>query len=106
MADRSVFDRNNDGLKLFLGFLELFVRFYDLLDRRNLLLWLPGFVECRKQLVGVHAVGNLGRHAAGRRVRMGQEPARLQLGQLVSDRRRRDLQPCALHQRAGADRLA
>jgi hypothetical protein len=53
VARRCVLDRHDDRLKLFFRFLELLVRFYDLLGCRDLLLRLPGLVECHQQLIGV-----------------------------------------------------
>ena len=60
----------------------------------------------REQLVRVQPVRLLGRDAAGRRVRMREQAARLELGELVADRRRRDAQTGALDEVPRADRLA
>src|SRR5215510_9375967 len=53
VARRCVLDRRHNRLKLFFGFLELLVRFYDLLDCRDLLLRLPGLVESGEEFVGM-----------------------------------------------------
>ena len=60
----------------------------------------------RQQCLGMQAIRELGRDAAGRRMRVGQQPARLEFRELVPDRRRGDLQACALDQVVRADRLA
>ena len=59
----------------------------------------------REQLVDVEPVARLGRHAARRGVRMGQQADPLELGQLVADGRRRHAEPGALDERLRADRL-
>ena len=53
VARRRVLDGYDDGLKLFFRFLELLVKFYDLLQRRDLLFRLTRFVESGDQLVRV-----------------------------------------------------
>ena len=62
---------------------------------------LPG-----EQLVGVEAVALLGRNAARRRVRMGEQASRFELRELVAHGRRRHAQLAALHEVPRADGLA
>jgi hypothetical protein len=60
----------------------------------------------RQQLVRMQPVGALGRDAAGRRVRMREQPSRLELGELVSDRGRRHAQSGTLDEIARANGLS
>ena len=55
---------------------------------------LPG-----EELVGVQAVGPFGRDAAGRRMRVREQAARFELGELVADGRGGDAEPAALDER-------
>src|SRR5436305_15225270 len=48
-----VLDGDNDGLKLFVRLLELLVKFYDLLEGRDLFFRLSRFVESGDQLLSV-----------------------------------------------------
>src|ERR1043166_2380030 len=48
-----ILDSDDDRLKLFLRVLKLLIRFYDLLERRDLLLRLSRFIESGDQFVGV-----------------------------------------------------
>src|SRR5437016_7925581 len=48
-----VLDGDNDGLKLFFRLLELLVKFYDLLEGRDLFFRLSRFVESSDQLLSV-----------------------------------------------------
>ena len=59
-----------------------------------------------QQLVGVEPVAGVGGHPPGRRVRVAEQAARLQLGQLVADGGRRGVDAAALDQRLRADRMA
>jgi hypothetical protein len=63
-------------------------------------------LETLEQDVDVRSVSALGRDAAGRRVRVGQEPERFQLRELRSDGRRRDGQLRARDEVLRADGLA
>ena len=47
VAHRHVLDRRDNRLQLFFRFFELLVKFYDLIECRDLLFWLPRFVERR-----------------------------------------------------------
>ena len=53
VARRHVLDRHDDRLKLFLSLVELRVKFYDLLECRDLLLWLSRLVESGDQFISV-----------------------------------------------------
>ena len=53
VAHRRVFNGDDNGLKLFFRFLELRVKFYDLIERRDLLFRLSRFVESGDELVSV-----------------------------------------------------
>ena len=59
-----------------------------------------------QQLLGVQPVAGVGRHAAGRGVRMAEQAQRLQLGELVAHGRGRRVDGAGLDQRLGADRMA
>ena len=59
----------------------------------------------REQPVDVDAVAGLGRHAARRGVRMREQTAPLELGQLAAHRRRRHRHAGALDERLRPDRL-
>src|SRR5882672_905009 len=59
-----------------------------------------------QQRIDEEAVPRRGRHAAGRGVRAGDESHVLQVRHHVADRRRRQVEPGVLRQRARADRLA
>ncbi len=63
-------------------------------------------IDPSEHLLGVHVVAGARRDAPGRRVRMGEEPERLQLGELVANGRRREAEPGALDERLRADGLA
>ena len=45
IARRRVLDGHDDRLELFFGLLKLLIRFYELLERRDLLFRLSRFVE-------------------------------------------------------------
>src|SRR5437899_12933888 len=51
IAHGHVFDRRDDGQKLFFGFAKLLMRFYDLLERHDLLFRLSRLVESLEQFV-------------------------------------------------------
>src|SRR5216117_2237455 len=53
VAHCCVLDGDNDGLKLFVRLLELLVKFYDLLEGRDLFFRLSRFVESGDQLLSV-----------------------------------------------------
>src|SRR5260370_37865017 len=53
VAGRHIFDRRDYRLQLFLRLLELLMRFYDLLERGELLLRLTRVIEGFDQLVGL-----------------------------------------------------
>ena len=57
------------------------------------------------QLVDVGAIAGIGGNAAGRRVRLHQVAAGLELGHLVANRRRADAEVVLLGKRLRADRL-
>ena len=63
-------------------------------------------VEPLEQAVRVVAVALLGRDPPGRGVRMRQQAACLELGQLGADRGRRDVEARPVHERPRPDRLA
>src|SRR5688572_5951291 len=63
-------------------------------------------LEAVDELLRVDPVAALGRRAAGRRVRMRQQPERFELREFPPHGRRRDAQPRALHEHTRADRLA
>ena len=53
IAHCRVLDGDNDGLKLFFRLLELLVKFYDLLEGRDLFFRLSRFVKTSDQLLSV-----------------------------------------------------
>ncbi len=59
-----------------------------------------------EQLLGVEAIAGSGRDPAGRRVRMREQPERLELRELAPHGRRGDGEARALDERLRADRLA
>ena len=63
-------------------------------------------LEALEQAVGEEPVAVVGRHAAGRCVRMREEALPLELGELAAHGRRRDVQARPLDERLRCDRLA
>ena len=63
-------------------------------------------IHPREHLLGVEAVAGARRDAPGGGVRMGEEPERLELGELVANGGGREAEPGALDERLRADGLA